>query len=130
MLKPDVATNEATVTAIKCQIEEAGLTIEREERCRLSRQQCELFYAEHAERSFFGALVSFMSSGPVVKLELSGKNAIKTWRELIGPTNSALAREKAPRSVRARFGTDQQRNAAHGSDGPEAAARELSLMFK
>ena len=164
MLKPDVAGDESTVTAIKAQIKQAGLTIEREERCRLSRRECEAFYAEHRERAFFRDLVGFMSSGPVVKLELSGPNAIKTWRELIGPTNSGTAREQAPSSVRvcrlnslrarllgalyandrrvlccnalccvplqARFGSDQQRNAAHGSDGVESAQRELGMMFK
>jgi nucleoside-diphosphate kinase len=115
MLKPDVAKDSATVNGIKAMIDGAGLTIEREERCRLSRRQCETFYAEHAERSFFPDLVRFMSSGPVIKLELSGSDAVKRWRTLLGPTNSAVAREKAPKSVRALFGTDQQRNAAHGS---------------
>ena len=118
------------VAACKSLISEAGLTIEREERCRLSRRDCEAFYAEHKERSFFQGLVSFMSSGPVVKMELSGKDAIKGWRTLIGPTNSNTAREQAPSSIRARFGTDQQRNAAHGSDSPESASREIGLMFK
>lgn len=129
MLKPDVAGDEAIVDAVKTMIANAGLSIEQEERCRLSKGECEAFYAEHRERSFFGDLVRFMSSGPVVKLHLSGPNAIKQWRELIGPTNSITAREQAPESVRARFGTDQQRNAAHGSDSPESAARELGMMF-
>ena len=77
-----------------------------------SRRDCEIFYAEHAERAFFGGLVSFMSSGPVVKLELSGKDAIKRWRALIGPTSSEKARVEAPSSLRALYGTDNQRNAA------------------
>ena len=129
MLKPDIAGDEATVSAVKQLITQAGLAIEQEERCRLSRRQCEAFYAEHRERSFFRDLVSFMSSGPVVKMELSGPNAIKEWRTLIGPTNSNTAREQAPSSIRARFGTDNQRNAAHGSDSPESASRELGMMF-
>ena len=130
MLKPDIASNDATVTAVKAMIEGAGLNIEREERCKLSRRECEVFYEEHKERPFFRDLVKFMSSGPVVKLEVSGPNAIKKWRELIGPTNSLKARDEAPGSVRALFGTDGQRNAAHGSDAPESATRELQLMFK
>jgi len=130
MLKPDVAGDAGTVAAIKERIEGAGLTIEREERCKLSRRDCEIFYAEHAERAFFGGLVSFMSSGPVVKLELSGKDAIKRWRALIGPTSSEKARVEAPSSLRALYGTDNQRNAAHGSDSVESAERELALMFK
>ena len=130
MIKPDVASNEAAVGEIKRLIEGAGLTIEREERCRLSKRECETFYAEHSERPFFPGLVSFMSSAPVLKLELSGNNAIKGWRQLIGPTNSVKARDEAPGSVRALYGTDGSRNAAHGSDAPESAARELALMFK
>ena len=130
MIKPDVASNADAVAAIKAQIMDAGLTIEQEERCRLSQALCETFYEEHKERPFFGGLVDFMSSGPVVKLELAGPNAIKAWRGLIGPTNSEKARAEAPGSIRALFGTDGQRNAAHGSDAPESAARELGLMFK
>ena len=71
-----------------------------------------------------------MSSGAIVKLELSGEGAVATWREVIGPTSSEAAREKAPLSVRAKFGTDVQRNAAHGSDSLESAKRELALMFR
>ena len=130
MLKPDVASDAAKVAAIKELIQKEGLTIEREECAKLSRRQCEAFYAEHKDRAFFPDLVSFMSSGPVVKLELSGPQAIKRWRALLGPTNSLKARTEAPQSVRALFGTDQQENAAHGSDAPEAAAREIELMFQ
>ena len=129
MLKPDIAGNEATVSSVKEMIGKAGLTIEREECAKLSRRDCEAFYAEHKGRPFFPGLVKFMSSGPVVKLELSGPNAIKRWRELIGPTNSITAREQAPKSVRALYGLDNQRNAAHGSDSPESASRELGMMF-
>jgi nucleoside diphosphate kinase len=129
MLKPDVASDDAKVSAIKSMIREEGLEIEREERCRLSRAECETFYAEHSERAFFPNLVAFMSSGHVLKLELSGSNAIKRWRALLGPTNSATAREQAPHSVRAKFGLDGQKNAGHGSDSPESAKRELELMF-
>ena len=130
MIKPDVAGDAEAVAAIKEQIVAAGLTIEREEPCTLSRELCEEFYAEHKERPFYGDLCSFMSSGPVLKLELSGDGAILKWRALIGPTNSEKARDEAPDSVRAKFGTDGQRNAAHGSDAVESAERELGLMFK
>ena len=103
MLKPDVASDDAAVSAIKSMIRNQGLEIEREERCRLSRAECEDFYAEHSERPFFNSLVTFMSSGQVLKLHLSGNDAIKQWRALLGPTNSEMAREQAPNSVRARF---------------------------
>mmetsp|Transcript_50466 Transcript_50466/g.116491 ORF Transcript_50466/g.116491 Transcript_50466/m.116491 type:complete len:196 (-) Transcript_50466:76-663(-) len=129
MLKPDVASDPGKVAQIKQLIEDAGLNIVREEHAQLTRRQCELFYAEHRERAFFGDLVKFMSSGPVLKLELAGRDAVRRWRALLGPTNSAKARDAAPGSVRALFGSDAQCNAAHGSDGLDSAARELSLMF-
>ena len=129
MIKPDVAGDELAVAAIKLLIDAADLVIEREEECQLSKEQCETFYAEHKDRPFFPALVEFMSSGPVIKLELSGPGAVGEWRELIGPTDSAKAREEAPDSIRALYGTDNQRNAAHGSDAVASAKRELALMF-
>ena len=70
-----------------------------------------------------------MSSGDVIKLELQGENAVRLWRELIGPTNSETARKEASSSIRALYGKVNQRNAAHGSDSLESAARELALMF-
>ena len=129
MLKPDVASDVETVRKIKAMIVDAGFTIVREESALLTEQQCAQFYAEHAERSFFRELTGFMSSGPVLKLELEAPDAIKRWRALIGPTNSHKAREEAPATIRALFGKDGQENAAHGSDAPEAAAREIALMF-
>jgi nucleoside diphosphate kinase len=89
MLKPDIASNKRAVADVKQMITDAGLTIEREERCKLSRTACEMFYAEHKERAFFKDLVKFVTSAPVIKLQLSGDNAIAKWRQLIGPTNSA-----------------------------------------
>jgi nucleoside-diphosphate kinase len=130
MIKPDVSGDEEALEAIRQLISGAGLTIVREESCRLSQRQCRKFYAEHKGRPFFPGLVAFMSSGPVVKLELAGPDAVRTWRALLGPTNSLKARKEAPKSVRGLFGTDQQRNAAHGSDALESAERELKLMFK
>ena len=129
MLKPDIAADEATVRQIKARIEDAGLAIEREERGVLTREQCEEFYLEHQDRPFYASLVDFMCSGEVVKLELSGDDAVARWRALIGPTNSTVAREREPDSLRALYGTDGQANAAHGSDAPESAQRELALMF-
>lgn len=129
MLKPDVASDAEVVSKIKTMIADEGLTIVREQKTRLTRKQCEEFYAEHSSRSFFGSLTGFMSSGPVLKLELEGPGAIKKWRAMIGPTNSHKAREEAPKSIRALFGKDGQMNAAHGSDAPESAAREIGLMF-
>lgn len=75
------------------------------------------------------AQVDFMTSGEVVKFELEGDDAVRRWREILGPTNSEVARKEAAGSVRARYGKDMQRNAAHGSDSAASAARELALMF-
>ena len=130
MLKPDVASDTHTVDEIKQRIAEAGLSIERERVCRLSRRRCGKFYAEHRTRPFYPALLGFMSSGPVVMLELSGESAIGAWRSLIGPTSTETARKEAPRSLRAMYGSDNTRNAAHGSDSPASAAREIRLMFQ
>merc|ERR1719327_2114070 len=113
MIKPDVAGNRRAVKHIRQLIDEAGLTIVREERCRLSKAECEAFYAEHSERPFFPSLVKFMTSGAIVKLDLEGESAVLRWRELIGPTSSEAARKDAPGSVRALYGKDVQRNAAH-----------------
>ena len=87
------------------------------------------FYAEHEGKPFFEKLTQFMSSGPVVALALSRQGAIAGWRELMGPTNSHTARETVPSCLRARFGTDQTKNACHGSDSKESAARELRFYF-
>ena len=83
MLKPDVASDDAAVDAIKQQIEQSGLRIVREECGTLSKADCEAFYAEHKERPFFPDLVKFMSSGPVLKMELAGPDAIKQWRKIL-----------------------------------------------
>jgi len=95
----------------------------------LTQERVSEFYAEHEGKPFFEKLTQFMSSGPVVALALSRQGAIAGWRELMGPTNSHTARDTAPSSLRARFGTDQTMNACHGSDSKESAARELRFYF-
>ena len=95
----------------------------------LTKEQAETFYAEHKDRPFFQALATFMSSGPIVAMHLSSPDAIKKWRALIGPTNTQKAKEEAPDSLRARFGTDGTKNACHGSDSPSSAQRELTFFF-
>ena len=80
----------------------------------------------HRERPFFGDLVKFMTSGPVFVGVLEGENAIKRWRDLMGPTDS----KKAPKgTVRGEFGTDVEQNASHGSDAPETARAEIAFFF-
>jgi nucleoside diphosphate kinase len=85
------------------------------------------FYAEHAERPFFPRLKQFMTSGPVLVLVLEGTDAIRTWRLLMGPTNTQTAEKEAPHSLRARFGTDGTMNATHGSDAVHTAMREIDF---
>ena len=92
----------------------------------MTEQQAQGFYAVHKERPFYKDLVAFMTSGPVVVVALEGENAIATWRGLMGPTNSE---EADPGTIRGDFGVSNSFNLIHGSDSPEAAARELELFF-
>jgi nucleoside-diphosphate kinase len=125
IIKPDAVAKKAT-GAILQRIEENGLEIIAMKRLRLTEQLAQGFYAVHKERPFFGDLVKFMSSGPVVVLCLQGDNAIQGWRDLMGPTNS----NDAPAgTIRGDFGTDVEQNASHGSDAPETAKLEISYFF-
>jgi nucleoside-diphosphate kinase len=125
IIKPDAVAKKAT-GAILQKIEESGLEIIAMKRLQLSEQLARGFYAVHNERPFYGDLVKFMTSGPVVVLVLQADNAIQRWRDLMGPTNS----NDAPAgTIRGDFGTDVERNASHGSDAPETAKVEMSYFF-
>ena len=95
----------------------------------LSSKEAAEFYAEHQGKPFFERLVDFVASGPSVAFELTGDNAISRWRELMGPTDSSVARQEAPHTIRAQFGTDVTRDAVHGSDSQAAAKREADFFF-
>ena len=97
--------------------------------CSLSKAEAQEFYAVHQGKPFFPALTEFMSSGRICAMELVAPDAIKKWRDLIGPTNSEVARREAPNSLRAAFGTDNTMNACHGSDALETAAQESDFFF-
>lgn len=125
-VKPDAVGD---AESIRAEAEVSGFTVLAADMLTLSAEQAEAFYAEHSERDFFGDLVGFMTSGPVLAMVLERPCAIATWRSLVGPTDSAKARESAPRSLRARYGTDGQRNACHGSDGTASAQRESAIFF-
>jgi nucleoside-diphosphate kinase len=125
IIKPDAVAKKVVGPILTC-IEEAGLDIIAMKRMRLGREMAEGFYAVHKERPFFGDLVEFMTSGPVVALVLEGENAIQRWRDLMGPTNS---NEAPAGTIRGDFGTDIERNASHGSDAPETARLEISYFF-
>lgn len=97
--------------------------------CKLSKQEAQAFYAVHRGKPFYDTLTDFMSSGRICAMELVASNAIKKWRDLLGPTDSDQARKEAPNSIRANFGTNKTYNACHGSDAPDTAAQELGFFF-
>ena len=125
IIKPDAVANKSA-GAIIARIEESGLDIIALKRLQLDDEMAQGFYAVHKERPFFGDLVKFMTSGPVVAMVLEGENAIARWRDLMGPTNS---NEAPAGTLRGDFGTDIERNAVHGSDAPETAKLEISYWF-
>lgn len=125
IVKPDaVAKN--VIGEIYSRFERAGLRIVASKMIHLSREKAEGFYAEHKERPFFGALVDFMTSGPVMVQVLEGENAIKANREIMGATNPA---EALRGTIRADYAVSVDENAAHGSDSPESAEREINYFF-
>ena len=107
-------------------IEQGGLRVVTIKMLRLSRAQAEGFYAVHKERPFYGSLCDFMTSGPIVVLVLEGKDAIRRYREIMGPTNPAEASEG---TIRKQYGSNIERNAVHGSDSPDTARAEISYYF-
>lgn len=129
IIKPDaVAKNK--IGAIVERFESNGLKPVAMKKMKLTREMAEGFYAEHKERPFFGELVSFMTSGPVVVQVLEGENAILKNRELMGATNPNNADEGTIRYDFARGNEDLSANAVHGSDSAESAAREIGFFFK
>lgn len=125
ILKPD-ATERNLTGAINAMIEQAGLRIVAQRRVRISREQAERFYAVHKERPFFGELVDFMISGPVVVQVLEGENAIAKYREVMGATDPAKA---ALGTIRKQHARSIGENSVHGSDAPDTAAREIAQFF-
>ena len=125
MIKPDAVAAGHTGAIIET-IEKNGFKIVGMRKATLPLETVETFYAVHKERPFFGELVTFITSGPVVLLALEKDGAIKAWRDLMGSTNPA---EAAEGTLRKRFGTDKGKNATHGSDAPETAAYELGIFF-
>lgn len=125
VIKPDAfaAGHQGKIIAA---IQESGLRVVALKTLHLSEAQAKGFYHVHAERPFFNDLVKFMTEGPIVAMVLEGDDAIKRWRDLMGPTNAA----EAPKtSLRGQFGTNIERNATHGSDAPDTAAFEIGYFF-
>jgi nucleoside-diphosphate kinase len=125
ILKPDVTRRNLT-GAVNAKIEAAGLRIVAQKRLHMSKGQAETFYAVHKERPFFGELVDFMTSAPVVVQVLEGDNAIQRYRDVMGATNPEKA---AAGTIRKEFAISMGENSAHGSDAPETAAIEIAQFF-
>jgi len=125
IIKPD-ATRRNLTGKINALLEEGGLRIVAQKRIHMTRGQAEEFYGVHKERPFFGSLVSFMTSGPVVVQVLEGENAVARNREIMGATNPANA---AAGTIRKTFAESIEANSAHGSDSPENAAVEIAYFF-
>lgn len=125
IIKPD-ATKRNLTGAVNAVIETAGLRIVAQKRIRMTREQAETFYGVHRERPFFGELVTFMLSEPVVVQVLEGENAIARYREAMGATNPANA---ADGTIRKLYALSVGENSVHGSDAPETAAIEIAQFF-
>ena len=125
IIKPD-AVRAGNTGNIIAHLEKEGFTVRALRKLRLSEEQAKAFYAVHAERPFYGELVEFMTSGPVVPAALERDNAVPHMREVMGATNS---NEAAEGTIRNLYGTDIGENAIHGSDSDENAAIELAFFF-
>jgi len=125
ILKPD-ATKRNLTGAINAIIEGSGLRIVAQKRVRITREQAETFYGVHRERPFFGELVEFMTSGPVVVQVLEGEGAIAKYRDVMGATDPKKA---ADGTIRKLYAKSIGENSAHGSDAPETAAIEIAQFF-
>ena len=125
ILKPD-ATRRNLTGAINAMIEQAGLRIVAQRRILMTREQAGTFYAVHRERPFYGELVDFMTSGPVVVQVLEGENAIARYREVMGATDPAKA---APGTIRKVHAQSVGENSVHGSDAADTAEKEIAQFF-
>ena len=125
IIKPDATTRNLT-GAINAMIEQAGLRIVAQKRVRISEAEAERFYAIHRERPFFGELVAFMTSGPVVVQVLEGENAVAKYRDIMGATDPAKA---AAGTIRQTHAQSIGENSVHGSDASETAVKEIAQFF-
>jgi nucleoside-diphosphate kinase len=126
IIKPDaVAKN--VIGEIYARFEQAGLRIVASKMLQLTDESAGGFYAEHQGKGFYGDLIEFMTSGPVMVQVLEGENAVASNRELMGATNPA---EAAPGTIRADYANSIDANAVHGSDSPTSAEREVNYFFK
>jgi nucleoside-diphosphate kinase len=125
MLKPDAVANRHVGEIIN-RIERAGLDIVRMEKAMVTPEQAAANYAEHEGKPFYDGLISYITSGPVVKMVISGENAVAVMRKLMGATDPATA---APGTIRGDFGLVMDANVIHGSDSVASAEREIGIFF-
>ena len=125
MIKPEAVRGGHFADILRCVLQNR-FTVERLEMRTLAPEVARRFYAEHEGKPFFDALVAYITSGPVVAVQLSGEEAVKRLRQLVGATNP---RDAVPGTIRFVFGTSLQENAVHASDSDAAAARELGIVF-
>jgi len=128
LIKPDAVSNGNTENIVN-RIKYEGFVVVDSKKEKLTKERAEAFYAEHKGRSFFDELVEFMTSGDLVALKLERENAIKTWRNIMGPTKYEQAVKESPDCIRALFATNTTKNASHGSDSKQSAKRELDFFF-
>jgi nucleoside-diphosphate kinase len=126
IVKPNAVEGD-NIGNILARYEKEGLRISALKLMKLSKEKAEGFYIEHKERSFFGSLVSFMTSGPVVLVVLEGEDAVAKNRRIMGPTNP---QEAEPHTLRKLYGASIEANAVHGSDSLNSAEREISYFFE
>ena len=126
LIKPDCV---AKTSDILERVNEEGFIVTKLKMVQWTQKEAAEFYNEHDGKPFFDTLLDYVTQGPVVAFEIMGADAVTRWREILGPTDSTLARQGAPDSIRAQFGTDQTHNACHGSDSTDAAKREVEFFF-
>ena len=126
IIKPDATARNLT-GAVNALIEKAGLRIVAQKRVRWTKVQAEKFYEVHKARPFYGDLVTFMTSGPIVVQVLEGENAVKMYRDVMGATDPAKADAG---TIRKQLAESIERNSVHGSDSPDNAKAEIALSFK
>ena len=125
MLKPDAVTNRH-IGEILTRIERSGLSIERLELSRVTPEQAASNYVEHEGKPFYHSLIKYITSGPVVKMIVSGPDAVPIVRKMMGSTDP---KEALPGTIRGDFGLEMDANVIHGSDSPESAEREIGIFF-
>ena len=125
MIKPD-GVERGLVDEIISIVHDHEFTITKKKEMHIDEDMAKLHYAEHHDKPFFNDLIEFITSGPVVAMELEGEEAVSRLREIMGATNPSDAE---PDTIRAKYGTELEKNVVHGSDSPESAERELNIFF-